>query len=143
MFRVTQQIDFCFSHRVVDQSGESQHLHGHQGRALISMEAEALNECGMLVDFAGIKRLLRTWIDHELHRSTILHCDDPLVPVLRAQRQPVHVIDVQPTTENIARLIFERTAEFGFPVVEVALWDTPESCATYFRPLSPRMNFTE
>ena len=36
--------------------------------------------------------------------------DDPIVPVLQRAGEPVFVMDVNPTAENIARLIYERTA---------------------------------
>jgi 6-pyruvoyltetrahydropterin/6-carboxytetrahydropterin synthase len=40
-------------------------------------------------------------------------------------------MDVSPTAENIAKLIFDVALESGFPVVEVRLWETPHCCATY------------
>lgn len=135
MFRVTQQIDFCYGHRLLNYEGKCRHLHGHNGRAMISLEGEALDHRGMLVDFTDIKRSLRTWIDDELDHRMILHRDDPLLPVLQAHNQPVYVVGHNPTAENIARLIYDRAHEQGFPVVEVTLWETPNSSAVYKRPL--------
>ena len=43
----------------------------------------------------------------------------------------MYVVDVNPTAETIAKLIFDHAREQGFPVVEVVLWETPKSCATY------------
>jgi len=40
-------------------------------------------------------------------------------------------LDVNPTAENIARLIFDHARSQGFPVVEVRLWETPLCCAVY------------
>jgi 6-pyruvoyltetrahydropterin/6-carboxytetrahydropterin synthase len=134
MFRVTQQIDFCYGHRLLNYEGKCRHLHGHNGRAVISLEGNRLDHRGMLVDFTDIKRSLRTWIDDELDHRMILHRDDPLLPVLQAHHQPVYVADHNPTAENIARLIFERAHEQGFPVVEVILWETPNSSAVYKLP---------
>lgn len=135
MFRVTQQIDFCYGHRLLNYEGKCRHLHGHNGRAMISLEREQLDHRGMLVDFTDIKRSLRTWIDNELDHRMIMHRDDPLLPVLQEHQQPVYVIPHNPTAENIARLIFERAREQGFPVVEVVLWETPNSSAVYKQPL--------
>jgi 6-pyruvoyltetrahydropterin/6-carboxytetrahydropterin synthase len=67
----------------------------------------------------------------------LLHRDDPVLPFLREQGEPVHVLDVNPTAENIARLIFEYTAAQGFPVVEVKLWETENCFATYSAPPPP------
>jgi 6-pyruvoyltetrahydropterin/6-carboxytetrahydropterin synthase len=61
----------------------------------------------------------------------ILHRDDPVLPYLRQQGEPIFVIDVNPTAENIARVIYDYTAAQGFPVVEVLLWETDDSFATY------------
>jgi 6-pyruvoyltetrahydropterin/6-carboxytetrahydropterin synthase len=43
----------------------------------------------------------------------------------------VFIMEVNPTAENIARLIFDYTAAQGFPVVQVQLWETDDSYATY------------
>jgi 6-pyruvoyltetrahydropterin/6-carboxytetrahydropterin synthase len=41
------------------------------------------------------------------------------------------LMDANPTAENIAKLIFDFTAEQGFPIVECRLWETPRCFATY------------
>jgi 6-pyruvoyltetrahydropterin/6-carboxytetrahydropterin synthase len=38
-----------------------------------------------------------------------------------------------PTAENIARMIFEFVDGKGYPVVEVSLWETDSSLASYSR----------
>ena len=43
----------------------------------------------------------------------------------------MYLMDVNPTAENIARLIFDVAREKGFPVIDVRLWETPGCCARY------------
>ncbi len=131
MYRVSQEIDFCYGHRLLNYSGKCRHLHGHNGRAVIVLEGEQLDERGMLVDFTDIKSSLRQWIEDELDHRMILCRDDPALPFLQQLQEPLHIIDRNPTAENIARLIFDRAHDQGFPVVEVTLWETVRSCATY------------
>ena len=131
MFRVTQEIDFCYGHRLLNYAGKCRHLHGHNGRVLITLEAAELDTRGMLVDFSDIKQSIRTWIDNELDHRMILNEADPMVAILRGQQEPLYLIPNNPTAENIARLIFEETKARGFPVIEVSLWETPKSYATY------------
>lgn len=131
MFRVTQRIDFCYGHRLLDYEGKCRYLHGHNGRAEITLAAEKLDHRGMLVDFTDIKKSLRTWIDQELDHRMILNRNDPLLPMLQQNQQPVFLIEQNPTAENIARLIYEQARKFGFPVEQVKLWETPNSHATY------------
>jgi 6-pyruvoyltetrahydropterin/6-carboxytetrahydropterin synthase len=136
MYRVTQQIDFCYGHRLLNYEGKCKYLHGHNGRAVISLEGEKLDERGMLVDFTDIKRILRGWIDNSLDHRMILHESDPLLPFLQEHNQPVYVIPHNPTAENIARLIFEYAKQHGLPVVEVMMWETRNSSAVYRQPLT-------
>ena len=131
MFSVTREITFCYGHRLLDYAGKCRHLHGHNGRAVLTLEAPRLDALGMVVDFSRIKRVVSAWINETLDHKMLLHRDDPVLPFLRQQGEPVYVLDVNPTAENIARLIFEYAASQGFPVVEVKLWETENCYATY------------
>ncbi len=131
MYRVTREIAFCYGHRLLDYAGKCRHLHGHNGRAVITLEAPNLDALGMVVDFSRLKRTVGDWIDETLDHKMLLHKDDPVLAYLRQQGEPVYVMDVNPTAENIARLIYAQAARFGFPVVEVSLWETENCFATY------------
>ena len=134
MYRVTREIAFCYGHRLLNYDGKCRHLHGHNGRAIIVLEAPDLDARGMLVDFTDIKRHVQRWIDETLDHNMLLCKDDPILPVLREREERVFVMDVNPTAENIARLIFDKTAECGLPVVEVILWETESCNASYSGP---------
>lgn len=131
MFRVTREIQFCYGHRLLNYEGKCRHLHGHNGIAVISIEAESLDDRGMVLDFSDIKRVVSGWIDDSLDHRMILCKDDPAVPVLREMGEPLFLIDANPTAENIAKLIYDFTASQGFPIVECKLWETPNCFATY------------
>ena len=133
MFRVTREITFCYGHRLLNHDGKCRHLHGHNGRAVLTLEAPQLDALGMVVDFSRIKHVVSTWIDQTLDHRMLLHRDDPALPFLRQQGEPVFVMDVNPTAENIAKLIYDFAAAQGFPVVEVRLWETDACYATYTR----------
>jgi 6-pyruvoyltetrahydropterin/6-carboxytetrahydropterin synthase len=140
MYRVTREIDFCYGHRLLNYAGKCRYLHGHNGRAVIAIEAEELDERGMVLDFSDIKNVVSRWIDEELDHRMLLHRDDPAVPALRALGEPLHLLDINPTAENIARLIYDFTASQGFPIVEVRLWETSRCFATY-APSAKRPSF--
>ena len=135
MFRVTRQIDFCYGHRLLNYDGKCRFLHGHNGRAEIIIEAERLDERGMVLDFSDIKRVVSTWIDQTLDHRMILRRDDPAVNLLQGLGEPLFLMDDNPTAENLARLIFDFTANAGFPIIESRLWETPNCYATYARRL--------
>jgi 6-pyruvoyltetrahydropterin/6-carboxytetrahydropterin synthase len=131
MFRVTREIYFCYGHRLLNYEGKCRHLHGHNGRAVITLEGPALDERGMLMDFSDLKRTVGQWIDNTLDHTMLLRKDDPVLPVLQQRGERVHVLNVNPTAENIAKLIFDYAKTQGFPVIEVKLWETENCFAAY------------
>jgi 6-pyruvoyltetrahydropterin/6-carboxytetrahydropterin synthase len=131
MFEVTREIDFCYGHRLLNYDGKCKHLHGHNGRALITLKSETLDERGMVLDFGEIKAVVSRWIDENLDHRMILCRHDPAVKVLQEMGEPLFLIDENPTAENIAKLIYDFTAASKFPVVNARLWETPHCYATY------------
>jgi len=131
MYSVTKRIEFCYGHRLLDYDGNCRHLHGHNAVAEIEVRADALDSRDMVMDFGDIKRTLKAWIDREIDHRLLLRHDDPLVALLRAQGEPVVVIDGNPTAERLARLLFEQARALGVPVTRVTLWETPSSWATW------------
>ena len=131
MFQVSCEVEFCYGHRLLNYEGKCCHLHGHNGKAVITLEVPQLDERGMVVDFSDIKQVVNRWIDDNLDHRMILQKSDPAVSALTELGEPIYLLDGNPTAENIARLIFDHTAEAGFPVAEVQLWETSRCFATY------------
>lgn len=133
MFSITREIDFCYGHRLLNYEGKCRHLHGHNGKVLITIEASGLDERGMVLDFGEIKRVVHEWIDENLDHRMILQRNDPMVAALEEAGEPMCLLECNPTAENIAKMIFDFTAGQGYPVVEVRFWETPVCFATYRR----------
>src|SRR5438105_10350899 len=131
MFHVTRELRFCYGHRLLHYDGKCRYLHGHNGRAVITLAAASLDALGMVMDFSEIKRVIGAWIDTNLDHRMILHKDDPVLPVIKERGEPVFLLDVNPTAENIAKLIYDFALGQGFPVTEVTLWETDDSYAVY------------
>ena len=118
MFRVSREIDFCYGHRLLNYAGKCKYLHGHNGRAIITIESATLDERGMVLDFSDIKNVVSAWIDDKLDHRMLLQKTDPAVPILQQMGEPLFLMDENPTAENIARLIFDFTTSRGFPSFE-------------------------
>ncbi len=131
MFRIQRSIDFCYGHRLPDDPGKCGHLHGHNARAEIVLEAAELDSRDMVADFADVDRMMKAWIDENLDHRMLLQRDDPLAEILQAAGEPVFLMDANPTAEVIARLLFVKARELELPAVEVRLWETPDSLAVY------------
>ena len=131
MFRVAREIEFCYGHRLLNYDGKCKYLHGHNGKAVIVLEGEKLDDRGMVVDFSDIKKHVSSWIDANLDHRMILNRADPAAKFLLQQGEPLFLIDENPTAENIAKLIYDFAKSQKLPIVEVSLWETFKSYATY------------
>jgi 6-pyruvoyltetrahydropterin/6-carboxytetrahydropterin synthase len=131
MFKVTESLDFCYGHRLLRYKGKCAHLHGHNGRLEVTVKARDLDAQSMVTDFSAIEKVVRSFIEENLDHKLLLSKEDPLVEVLRAESEPLYVMDDDPTAEAIARLVYDRVRAAGLPVSEVRLYETPTSVASY------------
>ena len=131
MYQIIKEIDFCYAHRLMDFDGPCRYLHGHNGRVEIVLQREFLDDNDMVYEFSELKRRMKAWIDENLDHRTLLRQDDPLRDALDEHGQPFYMMKRNPTAEAIAAEIFRQTQEMGFPVLEVRLWETATSCASY------------
>jgi len=131
MFRVSKSVSFCYGHRLINYNGKCRYLHGHNARAVITLESNALDDRGMVEDFSDVKQLVWEWLDREIDHTMLLHKDDPILPVLQDAGERVTALAGNPTAETIACMIYEYVAGKGYPVIEVAVWETETSRASY------------
>ncbi len=131
MYTVTREILFCYGHRLLNYHGKCRHLHGHNGRAEITLRSETLDQNKMVRDFEEIKEIVQKWIDENLDHKMILCKDDPLIPTLQELKEACVIIDANPTAEVLAKHIFDFAHSQGLPVLEVRFWETPKSSAAY------------
>jgi 6-pyruvoyltetrahydropterin/6-carboxytetrahydropterin synthase len=131
MFRVTQEMRFCYGHRLLGHPGKCARLHGHNARVFVGLRAEAVDAQGMVVDFDTVEVRVRGYLDESLDHRMLLQEGDPACAALASIGEPFVALKVPPTAENLARLIFEQLARFGLPVAEVRFEEQPGSVAAY------------
>ena len=137
---VSKTVRFEASHVLPAHDGKCARLHGHSWQMTVSVKGNVLinsgPKAGMVMDFGDLKRAIGQWIDDTIDHTMLLHQDDPMVPVLTAQGERFQTLEVNPTAENIAKLIYDHAVAGGFPVAEVTLWETENSFATYCGPVT-------
>ena len=131
MFTVTQVLEFCYGHRLLDYKGKCAHIHGHNGRVEVVVASRSLDGQSMVADFSEVERVVRGFVDQNLDHKLLLRRDDPLVEPLQRLDEPLFLMEQDPTAESIARLICDRARAAGLDVCEVRLWETPASVASY------------
>ena len=133
MHKVVKKLDFCYGHRLLDYNGKCAHPHGHNGILEVEIAGETLDHRGMLYDFGDVKRCLMEFIDTRLDHKMLLRKGDPLIAALASigEGEFIYEMDVNPTAENIAKLICLEGRNRQLPLVAVRLWETPTSYAEY------------
>ena len=131
MYTVTETVFFCYGHRLLEYQGKCLHLHGHNGKVEIELQAETLDRLGMVVDFSDIGDAMKEWIDANLDHRMLLREDDPMCEVLTGMKEPFFKMGVNPTAEAIVKVIYVEAIRREFPVREVRLWETEASVASY------------
>lgn len=160
MHNITKDFDFCYGHRVwtqklnaelsVNQPCKCRHLHGHQGKITIKLEAETL-ENGMVTDFHHLN-WFKVWLDDFFDHKMILDFKDPLLIDLlhnvygsvddpRCWSTHHHLLEpeAQFYTPNMNTLR-NNTGEFPKPIAQHQLEFLEGLCVVNFIPTSENLS---
>ncbi len=121
MFEVSIDTYFSAAHRLRNYQGNCEALHGHNWKVQVTVQAVALNDIGIAIDFKELKQKTYAIVARLDH--TCLN-DVP----------PFH--DINPSSEHIARFLFnELKKEFHTPALcikKISVWESENSWVTYY-----------
>ena len=138
MYQLTTEHSFDSAHFLAGYDGKCGNLHGHRWRVLLTVQSETLREDrqqkGMCVDFAELKKDLRTELDALDHVLIIEQGSlrESTMKALQEEKFQVVEMPFRPTAENFARYFYELFTLKGYPVAKVEVYETPNnSCLLY------------
>lgn len=138
MYQLTTEHSFDSAHFLAGYDGKCGNLHGHRWRVLLMVQSETLREDrqqkGMCVDFAELKKDLRTELDALDHVLIIEQGSlrESTMKALQEEKFQVVEMPFRPTAENFARYFYELFTLKGYPVAKVEVYETPNNSAVYF-----------
>jgi 6-pyruvoyltetrahydropterin/6-carboxytetrahydropterin synthase len=122
MWEIARDTVIAAAHRLRVAKGEGERLHGHNWKIRAVLRANELDARGFVADFADLGAALRGFVE-------------PYEHVFLNEVAPFD--DVNPTAENIARVVAEGLAakldDDRVKVVRVEVWEDDHSVATFFR----------
>ena len=122
MYELKIITQFAAAHRLENFNGKCEALHGHNWKVEVFLAGERLDEAGLLVDFGVIKARTNALLEEVDHKY---------LNELEAFREQ------NPSSENLARYLFERLSTTlsrdGVRVSRVNVWESDNSCASYYR----------
>ena len=137
MYTLKTSAAFDSAHFLAGYQGKCANLHGHHWCIEVVVGEETLQQegvqRGMVLDFGDVKKVVRNLADsydHALiYEEGSLQCTT--VEALLAEGFRLIAVPFRPTAEHFAKCFFEKLAEKGLPVRQVAVYETPENCAVY------------
>ena len=138
MYQLTTEHSFDSAHFLAGYDGKCGNLHGHRWRVLLTVQSETLREDrqqkGMCVDFAELKKDLRTELDALDHVLIIEQGSlrESTMRALREEKFQVVEMPFRPTAENFARYFYELFTLKGYPVAKEEVYETPNNSAVHF-----------
>lgn len=124
-YELNKDFQFAAAHFVPsEKAGKCRQVHGHTYFVNVTVAGDQLDDTGFLVNFSLIKKLIHNRFDHTLLNDHDENFND---------NDPDHF----PTTEVVARTIYELVTEFlattdNKPIcVQVYLRETPTSYCVY------------
>lgn len=138
MYQLTTEHSFDSAHFLAGYDGKCGNLHGHRWRVLLTVQSETIREDqqqkGMCVDFAELKKDLRTELDALDHVLIIEQGSlrESTMKALQEEKFQVVEMPFRPTAENFARYFYELFTLKGYPVAKVEVYETPNNSAVYF-----------
>jgi 6-pyruvoyltetrahydropterin/6-carboxytetrahydropterin synthase len=120
LFEVAYETTFCATHRLTDQGGPLEPLHGHDWRVEAVAIGEALDRIGVVLDFEQLKEVVGE-VASRFHYK-----DLNASPAFAGQ---------SPSAEAVARYFFDEIrkglGEQGRHLSRVRVWEAPGCSATY------------
>jgi 6-pyruvoyltetrahydropterin/6-carboxytetrahydropterin synthase len=120
MFTLSVKDSFSAAHRLEQQGGKCEDLHGHNFGVEVLVCGEKLDANGMIIDFGVLKGYLRevlSVLDHNYLNEN---------PFFLAHAS---------SSEYIAMYVFgemkKRIKESGVSLRDVKVWESENACATY------------
>lgn len=103
MIYAIREHSICAGHRVVNQGGFCESLHGHEYKFEFFCSSADLNDIGMVLDFGEIKKRLCQWLEDNWDHRFIVWDEDPWRERLAEIDPRVVWVPFNPTAENIAQ----------------------------------------
>lgn len=117
MYEIKVKADFSAAHNLRDYEGKCENLHGHNWLIEAIFRYEKLDKAGMAVDFKIARGILK---------DTIGSLDHAYL------NEDKFFKKTNPTSENIAKYIYDNVKKKMKSIYSVAVWENDKSCATYY-----------
>ncbi|MBU1726930.1 MAG: 6-carboxytetrahydropterin synthase QueD [Candidatus Omnitrophica bacterium] len=116
MYSIKVEGDFSSAHNLRGYRGRCEDLHGHNWKVEVVVSRDTLDKLGMVMDFKSLKKKLHLLLDKMDHKYL---------------NDIAYFKKVNPTSENIAKYIYDSLKSKIKDIKSVTVWESNTSSATY------------
>jgi len=116
MFSLKVEGSFSSAHNLRGYKGKCEDLHGHNWRVELAVRSLSLDNLGMVLDFKHLKKELNVILEELDHKYL---------------NKLVFFKKINPTSENIAKYIYNKLKDRVPLLNSVTVWENSTSSATY------------
>lgn len=117
MFEIKKQMYFSAAHHLLNYDGECENQHGHNWLVEVYVKGTELDKSNILVDYKVLKKEMKKVLDLLDHKDI---------------NELEYFKGISPSSEMLAKFIYERMKETFPNISKVSVWETSTSCATYY-----------
>lgn len=120
-FELTIEVEFCAAHILVGHQGKCANLHGHNYKTEVCVKGSKLNDLGLLIDFADLKKYVNEIVD-TLDHKYLNEINYP--PFLEGKT----------SAENVAKYIYDKLdnkLDNQADIQYVRIWETAKYSVKY------------
>jgi 6-pyruvoyltetrahydropterin/6-carboxytetrahydropterin synthase len=106
--RLSRIFRFETAHALLGYDGACRHIHGHSYKLVVTVMGQPRQEeghpkNGMVMDFGDLKKLVQDHVTDPFDHALLLNRQSPesLVKQLQENGEKLHLLDYQPTCENM------------------------------------------
>ncbi len=140
--RLSKEFRFEMGHALLNYDGLCKHIHGHSYKLVVTVIGEPIEDhqdpkLGMVLDFSDLKTAVKEPIVDYFDHSLVINkeAESFLPEESHAMYEKIHLLDFQPTCENlvlhIAEIVQERLSP-GIGLFSVRLYETATSYAEWY-----------
>ena len=141
---ISRRVEWDMAHRLGPRcTTKCKNLHGHRYVAIATLEADAPDELGMVLDFGEVFGAMKAFVDGHLDHGTVVDREDAdLLAFLEDQGDKHCVVEAPTTVENLVGWIARRfqaafdaldgARERGVRLVSLRVYETPNCYADWY-----------
>lgn len=117
MFEIKAESNFSAAHHLLNYEGKCENMHGHNWKVEITAKGNSLDKSNIMIDFKFLKSELNKTLELIDHKDL---------------NELEYFNGESPSSEMIAKFIYENVKKKISCIYSVAVWETPTSCAVYY-----------